>query len=190
MNKMLLAAAGVAALTLSAVPVAHAEDAGKRGGWILGADLDFGGDDVATVDFTDGSSQDIAAGQGVTVSAGGYFRPVESSPFVVRGSIGYKYVTTAADNADINMSRVVMQLMGDYNFNSDWWAGFGLVHHSGTELDGDGFFQDVSFDDATGFAAEFGWRWVGLHYTNIEYDSEFGGTVDASNVGIRFVAWF
>jgi hypothetical protein len=190
MNKTWVVVAAVAALGVGALPAAHAEAAAKRGGWTLGADLDFGGDDVATVSFTDGSSQDVTAGQGVTVSVGGYFRPVETVHFVVRGALGYKYVTTAASNADINMSRVVLQLMGNYNFNSDWWGGIGVVQHSGTELDGDGFFRDVSFDDATGFAAELGWRWVGLHYTNIEYDSDLGGTVDASNVGVRFVVWF
>jgi hypothetical protein len=190
MTKTLLAVAAMATFAVCVVPAAHAEDTAKRGGWTLGADLDFGGDDVATVDFTDGSSQDIAAGQGVNVSVGGYFRPAESSQFTLRGSLGYKFVTTAATNADINMSRVALQLMGDYHFNSDWWGGIGVVQHSGIELDGDGFFQDISFDDATGFAAELGWRWIGLHYTNIEYDSEFGGTIDASNVGMRFLVRF
>ena len=43
--------------------------------------------------------------------------------------------------------------------------------HMSPELDGDGFFEDIEFDDANGFKVEFGWKWIGLHYTKIEYSS-------------------
>ena len=58
------------------------------------------------------------------------------------------------------------------------------------ELDGDGFFEDVEFDDANGFNVEVGWRWVALHYTKMEYSSPGFEDVDASNVGIRFTYRF
>jgi hypothetical protein len=64
--------------------------------------------------------------------------------------------------------------------------GGGLIRHSGTELDGDGFFRDIELDDATGFTVQAGWRWVGLHYTRIEYENNFIREVDASHVGLRF----
>jgi hypothetical protein len=156
----------------------------------LQADLDFGGDDLATVSFTDGSTQEVAAGQGITFAAGGYFYPMESSAFSLRGTVGYKFVTTAADNADIGVSRVVLQLMGDYALTNDWHAGLGLVRHSGTKLDGDGFFDDVKFDDSTGFAVEVGWRWAALRYTDIKYTDELGFDWDASNVGVSFAFKF
>jgi hypothetical protein len=172
--------------------VAEAQDgsppgvAGKRVGFMLQTDLDFGGDDLATVNFTDGDSQDVKAGQGVTVSAGLHFRPSNSTPFDVQALVGYKYVTTAASNADIKVTRVVLQLLGDYQFQNGVYLGGGLVQHSGTELDGDGFFRDIEFDDATGFTLQAGWRWVGLHYTHIEYENAFIREVDASHVGLRF----
>ena len=160
--------------------------AGKRVGLMFQADLDFGGDDLATVSFTNGDSQDVKAGQGIVVSGGLHFRPVASSPFDVQALVGYKYVTTAASNADIKVTRVVMQLLGDYQFSNGMYLGGGLVRHTGTELDGDGFFRDIEFDDAAGFTVQTGWRWVGLHYTRIEYENSFIREVDASHVGLRF----
>lgn len=173
------------ALTANAATTESDRSLGKRGGFMVQGDLDLGGDDLATVSFVDGSSQDIAAGQGIVVSGGGYFRPITTSPFELQGLVGFKYVTTKASNADINVSRIVWQLLGIYRFENGWYAGGGLVQHTSTSLDGDGFFEDVDFDDATGFDAEFGWRWVGLHYTSIEYENDVIKNVDASNVGVR-----
>jgi len=54
------------------------------------------------------------------------------------------------------------------------------------ELDGDGFFEDVEFDDATGFSVEAGWKWIGLHYTQLDYSSELYEDADAGSIGVRF----
>ena len=62
--------------------------------------------------------------------------------------------------------------------------------HMSPELDGDGFFEDIEFDDANGFTVEFGWKWVGLHYTKIEYSSPGYEDADASHIGIRFTCRF
>ena len=181
---------------IAAAPVAGAQarpmpgDSGNRFGFAVQTDLDFGGDDLATVSFKNGKSQDVKAGQGVTVSAGVHFRPVDTTPFDVQALVGYKYVTTAASNADITVTRVVLQLVGDYQFDNGVYLGGGVVQHSGTKLDGDGFFRNVDFDDATGFVLESGWRWVGLHYTNIKYRNNFVKNVDASHVGVRFMFRF
>jgi hypothetical protein len=58
----------------------------------------------------------------------------------------------------------------------------------GTSLNGDGYVPDVDFDDAVGGMVGFGWRWIGVSYTNIKYRGPFDGSVDASNGGITF-AW-
>ena len=186
----------LAMAAIAAAPVAGAQarpmpgDSGNRFGFAVQTDLDFGGDDLATVSFKNGKSQDVKAGQGVTVSAGLHFRPVDTTPFDVQALVGYKYVTTAASNADITVTRVVLQLVGDYQFDNGVYLGGGVVQHSGTKLDGDGFFRNVDFDDATGFVLESGWRWVGLHYTNIKYRNNFVKNVDASHVGVRFMFRF
>jgi hypothetical protein len=188
--KNLARAVLLAALTLSAVTAAQGADSGKRGGFLAQLDLDFGGDDVATLSFEDGDSQDVNAGQGIGIGIGGWFRPAKSVPFELQGILGYKVVFTAASNADIKLTRTTLQLNGLYRFPNDWYVGVGYVQHMSPELDGDGFFEDLEFDDSNGFNLEVGWKWIALHYTSIEYSSPGYEDVDASNVGIRFTYRF
>jgi len=72
-------------------------ESGKRGGFLVQADIDYGGDDVATVYFDDDSSQDLKAGQGLAISLGGWFRPIESSPFEIQASVGMPAGESVAD---------------------------------------------------------------------------------------------
>ena len=70
-----------------------------------------------------------------------------------------------------------------------FFMGAGLMHHMGPTIHGDGFFEDVEFDDASGVNVELGWRWISVHYVNMSYTGDsslFDDTVDASHVGIRF----
>src|SRR5690349_25046459 len=84
-----------------AQPALADSKSGAKLGFLVEGDLEYGGDDIVTVSFKDGSKQDIKAGQGGTVAIGGYFKPEASSPFSVRATLGYKFVRTAAKNADI-----------------------------------------------------------------------------------------
>ena len=186
-DKVCVRALACVMLGALAGPAAAADDSAAKFGFLVGADLEYGGDDIITVSFTDGSDQDIKAGQGGTFSIGGYFKPHESSAFSARGTVGYKFVTTAASNADIGIDRIVYELVGDYEWPSGFWVGAGLVRHTGIQLDGDGFGPDVDFDDATGVTAELGWRWIGLTYTKIDYEDEFGAQWDANSVGLSFI---
>lgn len=161
---------------------------GRQLGFLAEGDIEYGGDDVVTVGFTDGSKQDIKAGQGGTIAVGGYFKPQESSPFSVRATVGYKFVTTAAKNADIRIDRMVYEVVGDYGWSNGWFAGAGLTAHSNIKFNADGFGPNLKFKDATGATAEVGWKWISLSYTSIEYKHEFGGKWDASNFGLA-LAW-
>ena len=187
--KSLLAAGALAALFMGAA-VAQAQETTTRAGFLVRADMEFGGDDLVTVDFEEGDSQDIKAGQGVAVGVGGWFRPVENNPFELHATVGFKYTTTAAENADINVSRMVLRLDALYRFENDWFATFGVVHHSSPELDGDGFFEDIRFDDSTGFNVGVGWKWISLNYTDLTYSSPFYEDVDAGSIGVAFAYRF
>jgi hypothetical protein len=172
--------------------LAQAAEAGGSGGHVgvvAGLDLEYGGDNVVKVTFTNGSTQNLRAGQGVAVNFGLHYQPARSN-FDIAGTIGYKYVTTAADNADIHLDRVVIKLIGSYTSSNAWWVGAGPVWHTGTHFKGDGFVPDVNFSDSTGFTVQVGWRWFGAGYTNMSYSAEapFRGSVDASSVGI-FAQW-
>jgi len=168
---------------------AHAQrnpEHGAHAGFLVQTDLEFGGDTVATVGFEDGDTQNVHAGQGISLGVGGYVRPSDRVPIEISGAIGFKYVTTAADNADINLSRTVLKLDATYWFDQNWFVTAGLTQHLSPKLDGDGFFEDVSFDDATGVSAEVGWRWIALRYTKIEYSLPGFEDTDASSVGLSF----
>jgi len=183
MKRHFFAALLTASLGLAASAQA-ADD--RRGGWLVNLDLDFGGDDLVTVSFTDGDSQDVKAGQGVAFAVGGWFRPMQNLPLELQGALGYKYVTTAASDADIKVTRSTLQLNAVYRFANDWYLSGGLLRHMSPELDGDGFFEDIEFDDANGFSFEAGWKWIGLHYTTMDYSSDGYEDADAGNIGVRF----
>jgi hypothetical protein len=187
MNKLM---SGTVLVLLAVVGTAQAAEdegvyLGKRGGVLVQTDADFGGDDVATVYYEDDDEQDVKAGQGVALSIGGFFRPIEDSRFRLEASIGYKFVLTAASNADISLTRTLLQLGAYYEWPTGFYLGGGVVQHLSPELNGDGFFEDITFDDATGFNVEIGWKWVALHYTQMTYEHEFFEDVDASSIGIR-----
>lgn len=157
---------------------------------LIEASVEYGGDEFLTVIFEDGDEQDIRAGQGGTIAAGAVFRPNDELPVSVRGTVGFKYVTTAADNANITLTRVPIEIVAMYDLPNDLWVGAGYVRHTAVNFDGDGFLEDVEFDDANGATVELGWKWVSLTYTAIEYSVEGSEAFDASSVGLSFTYTF
>ncbi|MDB5970457.1 MAG: hypothetical protein JWQ90_2907 [Hydrocarboniphaga sp.] len=157
-------------------------------GFVLEGAGEFGGDHIATVTFTDDSDQTVDAGDGVTISGGAHFHTESNWDF--RGTVGYKYVTTKANNADIYVDRIVLKAVADYFFNSKWYVGGGIVHHSGIKFHGDDLGPDLDFDDATGGTIEAGWSFVALTYTFMDYQDEFGNKYNANNIGILFIGRF
>lgn len=171
-----------------ATPVAMADTPAKFG-FTAGVGLSAGGDELAKVVFTDGSSQSIKAGQGVDFFVGGHFKPANSQ-FDINGTAGIKYESTAASNANINLSRKVFELRADYLVNDAVWIGAGPVWHKGIELDTDGFVPNLRYQDAQGITVKLGWKFVALSYTDLEYKDEYGYKYDASNIGISLIGKF
>ena len=180
--------ASFALLSIAFAPLSWA-DAGEPSpghfGPVLELAGEFGGDNVARVFYTNGDSQDIKAGQGITVSAGVHYQP-PGFPIDFTGTVGYKFVRTEAYNTNLGMDRVVLKLTGTYMLPNHFWVNAGPVWHTGVHLNGDGYIPDVDFDDAVGGTVGVGWRWVGLTYTDIHYSSAVTGRIDGSNVGISF----
>ena len=112
----------------------------------------------------------------------------QSGTAVNTASVGYKFVRTSSGDTDLGVNRAVIKLTGTVPLGNHFWFTAGPVWHVGTNLNGDGYVPDVDFDDAVGGMVGFGWRWIGVSYTNIKYRGPFAGSVDASNGGITF-AW-
>jgi len=182
--------ASFALLSIAFAPLSQAdigEPSPGHFGPMLELSGEFGGDNVAQVFFTDGGSQDIKAGQGVTIAGGLHYQPA-GFPIDFSATVGYKFVRTRAYNTDLGMDRVVLKFTGTYMLPNHFWVDAGPVWHTSVHLNGDGYIPDVDFDDAVGGTVGLGWRWIGLTYTDIHYNSPETGRIDGSNVGVTF-AW-
>ncbi len=156
-----------------------------RLGLVLEAGAEFGGDNVVKVFYRNGDTQDIRAGQGVTLAVGAHYQPV-SLPIDFAATVGYKLERTSDYHTDLGMYRVVLKFTGTYALPNHFWVDAGPVLHTGTRLNGDGYVPDIDFNDAVGVTVGAGWRWIGVTYTNMRYNSALTGGVDASNVGATF----
>jgi hypothetical protein len=160
-------------------------------GFVGEIDLEYGGEAVDTVLFTNGSTQDVKSGQGITAAVGMHYRPANWD-VDFSGTVGYKFVTTAASNANIGITRGVVQLLVTYDPKDSWWVSGGLVQHIGTKFNADGFGSDRDFGNSLGATLQGGWKWIGLTYTYMKYKQQSspgaGTQFDASVVGLT-VRW-
>jgi hypothetical protein len=162
-----------------------------RGGGAVQFELASGGDDLYN-DETHASRTNL--GQGGTLSLGGFYRPMENSPFELQAFVGFKVgwaIPVTGGGGDADVSRWVVQLLGNYRNNEKWYVGGGLVLHLNPKyVDDYPGAVDVDFDNAAGALVEAGWNWVGLQCTYMKYHTDVYGSFDASNCGIRFTFRF
>ena len=177
----LLLAASVAA---SAQPTRPAS--GPAVDLLVDLAVEYGGDDVVTLVFTDGDTQTLRAGQGITAAGGVRVAPVPTVPLALHATVGYKAVFNASSNSDLRLTRIPIEVGAAYYVTPDVWLGAGYVMHTATRLHADGLGPDVDFDTAHGATVEAGWRWIGASVTAIGYTDEFGNDYDASSVGVTF----
>jgi hypothetical protein len=183
-----------ALLVLTAGSGACAQDAGaakqpRRWGMALQVDLSEGGDKIGDL----GADNDVTLGQGLTLSGGVFWRPIEHSNFEMQVLAGYKGALPfpVNDGTYTDVTRWVFQVLADYRNNDKWYWGGGLVLHGNPKIWDDyyGAYR-VHFDDAVGAVVEGGWNWVGLQCTFIQYHNSAAGNLDASNCGVRFTLHF
>jgi hypothetical protein len=152
--------------------------------FLLGGALEFGGDNVAEVYFTDGSVQKMNAGQGGTVFAGGQLRLTKSEKIFLRGSVGFKYLTTKADNANIRLTRIPLQLSLNYMPVKKLRFATGIVSHQAINLKFDGLGQDAKFTSVPGLQFEAGYGLFALSYTLMTYKDVNNTSYRANAIGI------
>lgn len=168
-------------------PQAPAQAAAARPvNWVIDGTLEYGGDTYVTLPFTDGTSQDLKAGQGATFSVGADIRPPALPNFGVRAMLGVKWSGNAAENSNVSFTRIPVEVVASYYLPENWRVGAGLAYHAAANFNGDGFVNDISFDPAAGYTAEIGWKWVALTYTGIEYKIGSGPALNASGFGVSF----
>lgn len=152
--------------------------------FLIEGGIEYGGDELLTVYFTNGEDQTMRAGQGGFIAVGGQFGFPQFDKIMVRTTVGFKYNTTAADNANIRLTRLPLKLMPFWKINDDFRLGIGITSHQSIKLNGDDYLADVAFKSSVGPRVEFGYKWIALTYTAIDYRSPDQETFSASSLGL------
>lgn len=157
--------------------------------WLAGIGISGGGDDLATAEYTNGSSQDIKAGGGVYFTLGANYR--FSPAFSVQGSANFHVDDTNADNGSIKFKRFPVEVLGYYHLNDAWRVGAGVRYVSGAKLSSSGVASglELKFDNTVSGVIEAEYFWtpqvgVKLRYVNESFEAARYRDVKASHVGI------
>ncbi|HEY4650137.1 MAG TPA: hypothetical protein VIG72_01935 [Pontibacter sp.] len=151
---------------------------------LLGGAFEFGGDEVAKVYFTNGQDQSVRAGQGVSVAVGAEFQFPKAEQLLLRATIGYKYVTTQADNAHIRLTRVPLQFTANWMATEKIRVGAGIVTHRAIKFNADEIGENFKLSAATGTVFEVAYSGFGLSYTIMKYKDQLNNTYSANAVGV------
>jgi hypothetical protein len=147
---------------------------------LIDAGVEYGGDEILKVYFTNGGDQSMKAGQGAFVAVGGDFR---SKKIMLRASVGLKFNTTAAENANIRFTRVPINVIPYWRITEDIRFGVGVTSHQKIHLTGDGFVSDMDFTSKMRPRVEVGYKWAALTYTSMTYKDEFNDNFSATSLG-------
>lgn len=151
---------------------------------LLGAAFEFGGDDVAEIYFTNGETQSVKAGQGVSVAVGGQFQFPKVDRLLLRATVGYKYVTTQADNAHIRLTRVPLLFTANWMATEKIRLAAGLATHQAIHFKADNIGEDINFKGATGPVFEIAYAGFGLTYTAMNYKDDKDISYSANAIGL------
>lgn len=151
--------------------------------FLVDGGIEYGGDEILQVFFTNGEDQTMRAGQGGYIGFGGQLEFSSIKQLMLRTTIGIKYNTTAADNANIRLTRYPLTLTPFWKINDDIRLGIGITTHLSPRLKGDGFISDISYDSTIGTRFEFGYKWIALTYTAISYEDGVGESFSAGSIG-------
>lgn len=152
---------------------------------ITGA-LELGGDEIAEVYFTNGEKQGVRAGQGGSLGVGGQFKIPGAEKFLLRSTVGIKYVTTAADNVHIRLTRIPIVVTGSYMAAPKLRLSAGLSMHQNIQFKTDGLGGDYKFKSSNGPIFEIAYAGVGLTYTAMKYKDQSNHSYSANAVGLSF----
>jgi hypothetical protein len=166
----------------------HAQDENKYRPvrLLVSGAFEFGGDEVAKVLFTNGEDQSVKAGQGVTVMVGAQIELPKVEKFVLRASIGYKYVTTQADNVHIRLTRVPMQFTANFMATKKIRFGAGVVTHTNVKFNSGGLGGDMSFKSNVGPVFEIAYAGFGISFTALQYKDLNNKSYSANGFGFTF----
>jgi hypothetical protein len=176
-------------LVFTSLVYATAQQMDKKGSLVrllIGGALELGGDKIAEVYFTNGKQQSVRAGQGGSIAVGGQLEFPKAEKFLLRATVGYKYVTTAADNVHIRLTRIPIHFTANYMAAKKLRLGAGLAMHRNINFNSDGLGDDMKFHPANGPVFEVAYAGIGLTYTGMQYKDQLNNTYSANAIGLSF----
>lgn len=195
--------AGLSVLLFAAAMPGLAQPAGGQIKPFVGAGLTFGGEDLATAEYTDRSSSTVTTGGFLDLRGGIEYRLIQS-PWSLQLAIGYHTDSTKASNGEFEFSRVPIELIAMADMSERWRVGLGIRKATGAKVSATGdaarqtaFGRTTTFDSELGvlFQAEY---MVGpqfalqARYVSEGYRVQFKQpvNVDGSHLGIFGVFYF
>jgi hypothetical protein len=192
-----------ALLALALAVTAHAAHSQEEIRPMIKVGFDFGGDTLATVRFTDGSTQSIKANQGIYFGVGASVLLTNPKDIEVEGTVSYKEDAVTAANGEVIFSRVPLDALVFYRFPEHFRVGGGLTYHLNPKLSGNGVVGNVNigFDNALGWVLQAEYllpprslrtpkMTVGARYTMLDYKTSTGATAKSNGIGVTFSIGF
>jgi len=204
MGKLLVAMGAFAALAAGFDCAAQMPPAGRDLRFAFDVGFTGGGDELATVTFTDGSTRSIRAGGLVHFGTGLLWQPA-GGPVALQTTINYHFDDVYAANGTLRFSRYPLEVLGFFTGLPNWRFGAGprFVFSPRLKVDLPGENSTVTFDDTIGAVAEAGYRignymWINLRLTAERYKvKSFNGTnvradsdVSGNSIGTNVVFYF
>lgn len=162
---------------------------------LLGVGLTVGGDKfVEGIQYDDGYSEDIAAGQFLQIYAGVRYQAVPQ--FSLQATAGYHVdETRRSSNGNARFARYPFEVLAHFHVNDQVRVGGGVRFVTGAQFNSSGLLAqgNPSFDNTTGAVVEAEYLaapqlGLKLRYVSEKYQARapFAGTVDGSHVGFMF----
>lgn len=187
----------IAATSLALLPsIALAAEPSSANTQLLGTfGVTFGGDELATLEYTNGDSTTLHAGGLVLFGIG--FDHQFGNQWEIQSSINYHVDRANARNGDVTFQRFPLDVLGFYRSGNHRFGG-GITYHMNPEFEID--LSDVrgtvDFDDAVGGVLEYDYFFtpsisLGLRGTVIDYkSSDVEGSVNGNYVGLMLNGYF
>lgn len=170
---------------------------------MMSAGITFGGDKIASAQFTDGTSQDIRAG-GLVQIGGGLIWESQDMPIAASLSVNYHVDDTSASNGSATFSRIPVEAIVYYTGVDKWRFGVGARFVNSAKftahIDGEDD-TNVKFDNTTGALIEVGYKlspkaWVNGRIVSEKYKPSgydgFGNvkSLDGTHGGVNMLYEF
>jgi len=134
--------------------------------WVFGVGADFGGEELGTVAYSDGTTASVKANNGVVFNAGCIIANGEASAFSTQMTLGYKTGGPRGWSREVNWSAFPFEVIEHYRLVNTRF-GLGISYQINPQLSvslpSSSFAS--KYNNAMGYIAQIGWVPVKEHYS-------------------------